>query len=249
MNKNSQESEFRKIKLKHQSMITSFLGVIIFAFLYLFIPLSDFGISFTKDFYESLTKFVSSPFLAMIIGIPLFASDPLVTGKNKYCVFIQQYYPSDFIAKKYKIDGGEATALWFDFFNKWGKKTSAHYETWKSVFDRTYKCRLIYYMTRLLCLTVILSIIGILVYYVLSLKEIYSKGINFEMFFFLFLQLAALLFLTKTNKLPEKNKKATGCWFKYKEISEIERAIVKSTLFKNAKTFNVALEYVKHFNG
>jgi hypothetical protein len=231
-------------KTRCQIQITLFLLVLIFGFLFVFLPIDEL-VSFDFETYlQLIIKFATSATLSLIIRKLLFATDPLATGTSKYSLFFRKYYPSNLIKEKYGIPDGEAKALWFDFFNSWSNKDNRFHSQWIRVFDRTYACRFIFYFTRLLLMTAISSgamllIFGGIYWFFHASFEMY-KGI----IFFLIVTIA-YLFLACNNKIPgAKRPNATGCWYKYQEISEILFAILKKQILNKCPKYEDAIRLI-----
>ena len=139
-----------RFKLKLQIFITTFLLIIIFGYLVSFIPIDKFGIKVESNLLEGIYKFATSGVLSILLRKLLFGTDPLAAGKSKESVFFRSLYPSILIQEKFGVDKGAADKLWFDFFNAWSKPNSNHYSHWQTVFERTYMCRLIYYLSKVM---------------------------------------------------------------------------------------------------
>ena len=132
-------------KRKHQTVVTVYILILVFTFLLLFVPLDTVGITVNNNnIWETILKLASSSIISFIIRIPLFATDPLATGKSTESDFFRKRYPSHSIAENYDVDRGKAMDLWFLFFNKWANPASQLHSQWTTVLDRTYKCRYIY---------------------------------------------------------------------------------------------------------
>lgn len=236
-----------KVKLKLQIYITTFLLLIIFGYLVSFIPIDKLGISEKDNIGELLFKLATSGALSLLLRKPLFGTDSLVAGKSKESEFFRSLYPSIVIREKYGVDPGSADKLWFDYFNTWSKEGSNHYSHWRTVFERTYMCRLIYYLSKLLMLFIILSIITLIIVFVANhyIKDFFS--ITPFSVGYIFVVIFIYLLLKISNKVPAKDgDEPTGCWYKYKEISNIERAILNDEILNNAQTYNDALKLINN---
>jgi hypothetical protein len=229
--------KLRQTKHKYKIKITFVLTIIIFCLIFSFLPLNTL---FPNNNIEIIVKVISSPILAFLVRFPLFATDPLATGRSKRSKYFKDYYPSKEIIKKYNVSNGQANKLWFSFFNSWGNPKSNYNLQWETMFERTYACRFIYYCTNLLLLSFIISVSLLSFYY---LSNIYLKTeyrINIYNCGYTIISLGSLLFLFLSNRVPRKDKEASGCWYKYKEISEIAISILVDDILNKAATIEEA---------
>jgi hypothetical protein len=243
MSRNEQLNQLNKVKLAYQGKIVTFLLLIIFSFLVLFVPLEKLGITPDADIWNYIYKLATSAVFTFLLRIPLFATDPLATGNKKHSVFFRSYYPSTIISSHYNIDNGKAQDLWFDFFNLWGDPSCRFHSQWKTVLKRTYDCRLIFYFSRLVKYEAILVFLFLIVIVVLNYFNIYAYNIEFKHFFFLGSLIIIYFSLVRTNmvKIINKEYAVSGCWYKYKEISLIEHSIVEREILKKYPTYQDAI--------
>jgi len=244
-----------KVKSKLQFFITTFLLLIILGYLVSFIPLDKLGIPEKGNIWELLYKLATSVVLSLLLRKPLFGTDPLASGKSKECEFFRSFYPSILIQEKYGVVRGSADKLWFDYFNTWSKEDSnyyshwrtVYYSHWRTVFERTYMCRLIFYLSRLQMIFLILSISTLIVmlavnYYVKHFFSITPFSIGY-----IVVVIFIYLLLKISNKIPRKDgDEPTGCWYKYREISNIEKAILTDEILNKAQTYDEALELINN---
>lgn len=236
-----------KIKSKLQFFITTFLLLIILGYLVSFIPLDKLGIPEKGNILELLYKLATSSVLSLLLRKPLFGTDPLASGKSKESEFFRSFYPSILIQEKYGVVKGSADKLWFDYFNTWSKEDSNYYSHWRTVFERTYMCRLIFYLSRLQMIFLILSVSTLIVmlaanYYVKHFFSITPLSIGY-----IVVVIFIYLLLKISNKIPRKDgDEPTGCWYKYREISNIEKAILTDEILNKAQTYGEALELINN---
>lgn len=238
----------RNIKRRNKKKISFFLFVIMLGFFWAFVPIKNFGIEANySDILNLFIKLSAASVLSIFIAFPLFATDPLATGKGKYSKFFKEPYPSKLIAAKYNVSQGEAEDLWFKFFNSWSIPSCKNNICWATVLDRTYACRFIYYSTKLLTVASIAS--GVIIALSLLSNWIFPGNfifsnifvLDFKGWFYFSIVLISFVFLSYNNTIPNgKRKSATGCWFKYKEISEIEQAALKNEILNKCETYKEA---------
>ena len=230
-----------RVRLRHQVQITFFLLIVIFGFMMAFVPLDKIGLKVgDKQWLDVLVKLASSAVLSNLLRIPLFGTDALVSGSSKESEFFRGLYPSVVISKNYGVERGKATDLWFSIFNKWSDPKHPQHFNWETMFGRTYNCRLIFYLTRLLMYTLILSIGFIGLMFLAGVLTLDSISDHLMPVLFLFLTGTAYLLLITTNRLPSKSRDATGCWYKYREASEVIHSILERGVFKKYDTYESA---------
>lgn len=234
----------RNLKIR----IVFYFLLIIFGFLFVFIPVEYFGIPKGATIFELSVKFASSSVLSPLIVWLLFATDPLATGKSKYSEFFRSYYPSVLVMRKYPgIKQGEATQLWLSFFNKWSDPECEHNSTWRTVLERTYSCRFIFYFLFLLSYSLIFSTLAMVIY---GAYNYWSELpiLNFNHVLYTAIIFCIWLFLRKNNQIPsKKGTEPSGCWYKYKEISEMEMAIFEDKILSKSPTYQDALKAEQDF--
>jgi len=245
-----------KTKKKLKDTITFSLAVIILFFLLAFLPLKVFGYTgeiSISDLVGILLRMTSSVLLSLLLRNPLFATDPLATGQSKASRYLKSLYPSKVVKEKYDVTYGEAEDLWFSFFNTWPRRSDYHLE-WRTVLERTYNCRFIYYVQRLLFYASIVS--GVLLISILLYSKIVENesalsnrliiGINpYNLGYFIIT--SVLCFALKvTNRVPgTAEEQPSGCWLKYKEISEIEHSILKREILDKAQNYQDAMKLLE----
>lgn len=232
-----------KIRNKNKRLITFLLNFIVFGFLLTFIPLDDFGIHVDNENYLSLIiKFSSSTIFSFLVGTILFSTDPMATGKSRISQYFRSFYPSIIVKNQYSLTDGQASELWFSFLNIWSQPTSKYHLEWSTLFERSYRCRLIHYLKKLLLWVIIISV-GVCClqamyeYIYLNVFKIEFK----EIVYILFVGIL-YLYLELYNKYGDK---PSGCWYKYKESSEMQYAILQKELFAKAITYNEAIKVVE----
>lgn len=239
-------NQLDKVKLTYQVKIVTFLLLIIFSFLVLFVPLDKLGIKVDSDIWKYIYKLATSVVFTFLLRIPLFATDPLATGKKKYSVFFRSCYPSTIISRLYKIDTGKAQDLWFVFFNMWADSSCRYHWQWKTVLKRTYNCRLIFYFSRLVLYEAILVILFMILIVALNYFGFHIYSLEFKHYFFLGSLILIYFSLIRTNKVKLINNEYTvsGCWLKYQEISVIEFSIVEREIINIYPTYEEAISNI-----
>jgi hypothetical protein len=243
MSSSEQLNQLNKVKLTFQGKIVTFLLLIIFSFLVLFVPLDKLQINPGADIWNYIYKLATSAVFTFLLRIPLFATDPLATGNKKHSVFFRSFYPSTIISSKYNISIGKAQDLWFDFFNMWGDPSCRFHSQWKTVLKRTYDCRLIFYFSKLVKYEAFLVILFLIVVFFLNHFNIYTYQLEFKHFFFLGVLIIIYFSLDRTNRVEKVDNKykVSGCWYKYKEISLIEHSIVEREILNKYPTYQEAI--------
>jgi hypothetical protein len=87
---------------------------------------------------------------ALVASWFLFGQDHLATGRGKASQFFRHYYPSTFAVMHCKKSKAEADNLWFTYFNRLENPNHPLHTYYETSFDRTYTCRLFYYLVRIL---------------------------------------------------------------------------------------------------
>ena len=92
---------------------------------------------------------VTLPF-TLLAGWFLFGQDHLATGKSLASRFFRHYYPSTFAVLHCKKSQADANELWFTYFNRWEDPNHPNHSYYETSFERSYTCRLFYYLVRIL---------------------------------------------------------------------------------------------------
>lgn len=244
MSRNEQLNQLTRVKSVYQSKIVSFLLLLIFCFLIFYVPLDKLGVTPEKEIWNYIYKLATSGVFTFLLRIPLFATDPLATGKNKHSVYFRMLYPSAIISNRYSVSVGKAQDLWFDFFNSWGDPTCRYHSQWKTVLNRTYNCRLIYYFSQLVKYEAIIIFLYLAIVTMLNYFEVTAIKLELIHYFF-FLALVIVYFvLIRTNRIRKNGEEyvVSGCWYKYKEISEIEHSILEREILVRYPTYQEAVD-------
>lgn len=242
----------RKIRFKNKLKISFFLFVIMLGYFWAFVPIKNFSIeSSYSDIFNLFIKFSAASVLSIFIAFPLFSTDPLATGKSKHTKFFKELYPTNLIRTKYDVTQGEADDLWFKIFNSWSIPSCKNNVCWETVLDRTYACRFIFYSIKLLKIALIISgaVIGLsyLSNWLFPGNFVFTNifVLDFKGWFYFVVVLILFVFFAFNNRVPNgKQKRATGCWYKYKEIAEVEQSALKNEVFDKCETYEEAYSLI-----
>ena len=237
---------FKRQTGRYKTMVTVYLLLIVYGFLLTFLPedvaTKLMGSNFANGWLFSSANAMTSGALSFIIRIPLFGGDRLATGNSKASKYFRSMYPSLLIRQKYNVESGQADDLWFTIFNSWSIETHRHHQNWETVLKRTYICRLIFYSSRLLIFAVVISGSILAAKGIIALFKGVSPIISGGGLAYFLLMLIALLLTLPLNRVPSGSRQApTGCWYKYKEISEILHSVLRREVLDKADRFDDAM--------
>lgn len=160
----------------------------------------------------------------------LFAQDHLATGNSFASRFFRHYYPSTYATETKNLQRDKADKLWFDYFNKWENENHPDNEYYRRNFERTYACRLIFYLKRILSVFIVLAILSTLLLTWVFPTQGSSQLLPVRIAV-LIGSVILLVSLHWSNKIRENKTSQsyqdrylpTGVYFKYKEIAGILR--------------------------
>jgi hypothetical protein len=224
---------------KMQLWVSSALSACILFFALLYLPDEILNPLFEKIkmVNELLIKVgLAVPFVLIFPWI-LFAQDHLATGNSHASGFFRHYYPSTYAMEVKGLQRDKADKLWFDYFNQWEAENHPNNEYYRRNFERTYACRLIFYLKRILSVFIVLALfstflitwifdttdsskllparIGILIISVIVLASLYWSNRIRE---------------NKTSQSYQDRYSPTGVYFKYKEIAGILRNLFETDI-------------------
>jgi hypothetical protein len=174
------------------------------------------------------------PFVVIFPWV-LFAQDHLATGNSRASRFFRHYYASTYAVEVKRLPRDKADKLWFDYFNQWEADSHPNNEYYRRNFERTYACRLIFYLKRILGAFIVLAFFStFLTTWVL--KTTGSSKLLPARIFILGISIVGLASLHFSNRIRENNASRsyqdryspTGVYFKYKEIAGILRNLFET---------------------
>lgn len=179
---------------------------------------------------ELMVKFGLGVSFAIILSFILFAQDHLATGNSRASVFFRHYYPSTYAVEVKRLKRAEADRLWFDYFNQWESEHHKNNEYCRRNFERTYACRLIFYLKRIFGAFIVLALLSTLLQaWVFPTEQ--SSQLLVPRLFVLIVSIVIWISLLWSNRIGkykasrpyEERYSPTGAYKKYKEIAGILR--------------------------
>ena len=169
----------------------------------------------------------------------LFAQDHLATGNSRSSQFFRHYYPSNYAVTVYRLTRADADKQWFEFFNQWEDPQHPQHLQYEYSLERSYGCRVIYYLQRILFFFVLLAIVGTILCLLLGTVDARSSlPVRLVVAVGAF---SVAVWLEASNKITEKKTAggtyddrydATGAYFKYKEQQGILRSYFEQEVLK-----------------
>ncbi|HEY2990298.1 MAG TPA: hypothetical protein VGL11_21465 [Candidatus Binatia bacterium] len=231
-------------KRKMQLWVSAALAACILFFALLYLPDEVLSPIFEKikTVNELLVKTgLAVPFVVIFPWI-LFSQDHLATGNSRASVFFRHYYPSSYAVEVKGLPRDKANSLWFDYFNLWENDKHPHNEYYRRNFERTYGCRLIFYLKRILGVFIVLAVLTtVLTTWVFETKD--SARLLPARIGVLIVSIIVLASLQWSNRIG-KQKRArsyedsylpTGAYFKYKEIAGIMHTLFEKDVLSKTK--------------
>lgn len=160
----------------------------------------------------------------------LFAQDHLATGNSRASTFFRHYYVSNYAVVERGLKQDEANKQWFDYFNKWEDEENPNHSYYLRNFGRTYDCRLIFYLKRVLIMFIIVASLTtwltLLIFDSQDNRRFLPARIGVILFFAVVL--GSLYLSNRIRKNPasgsyEDRYLPTGVYARYKEIAGILR--------------------------
>lgn len=185
--------------------------------------------------------------LVWILSFILFASDSAFKGASKTATWARSLFASRAAVEKFKCTDGQASALWFKFFDTWGLPASPNRNLLINSYSATYTARAVFYLQRALIVFLLLSFLSIAVHWkLLHTYEGPDGKIQLAIHTLAVLLFAAgFAFLALTNRLPKGPRPATGCWMRVQDVFERSRTVLEHDVLRHAPTLEAALERVE----
>jgi hypothetical protein len=160
----------------------------------------------------------------------LFSIDHLATGKGLKSCFFRHYYPSTYAVKHCGMSREAANTAWFEYFNQWADEKHPHHEQYVYSFERSYACRLIYYLIPLL---IVLLVAGAVSIVVCTITIGTAPSLLVVQIVVWLVAAGAAIWLYRSNGVRdngdnatyENRYDATGVYYQYKEIEGILRSL------------------------
>jgi hypothetical protein len=232
-----------KFKAQTQARTITALTFLALVYAYFFLPTS------VLSFFEARLKTVGGALgvglvgaLGGVLGSVLSAQDLLATGKSRANGFFRKQYPSEAIKKHYGCRQDQANSLWFKIFNPW-ENIDALKEDYARTFQRGSDCRLIFVLQWSFVMFFFVSAItwgAIFLWHAWGSTQPVSaeaNGATIARVLVLAISLVIAIGLFYQNRLAGP----TGCWFRWKEINDIQNIWLNEELFTQAKTYDEAV--------
>ena len=224
-------------KRNMQVWVSSALSACILFFALLYLPDEILNPLFEKIklVNELLIKVGLAVPFALIFPWILFAQDHLATGNSRASRFFRHYYPSTYAVEVKGLQRDKADKLWFDYFNKLEAENHPSNEYYRRNFERTYACRLIYYLKRILSVFIVLALFStFLITWIFNTTD--SSKLLPARIGILIVSAIVLASLHLSNRIQENaashpyqdRYSPTGVYFKYKEIAGILRNLFET---------------------
>ena len=188
-----------------------------------------------------------SAMVAYLIGTVIMSQDILATTNLPAGNFFQGQYPSKEIMAKLQCGQPQADYLWFNLFNPWSESGHHRHMSYRFTFQRSYSCRLIFHARMSFVFFTMLASLTWVISWRSQFEntlpaEIYSRGL----LIFIALVIIAILFgFNRTGK-------PTGCWKRFEEINNINKAWLNEAVFKkddgSANSYEAALALLQDAN-
>lgn len=209
-------------------VLTSLVFVFLAA-LYAFVFLGDI-IDFSKYQFLNYARYpIVIVFIPILARVFIFAQDKLAHGENKYSNYFRSFYPSAYLKNRLHISKGEADVIWFTIYNRWKNPSHEFNKLWLVTHKRSYSCRFIFYLQRWLLFGSVAmgsTVAAQIVYRLLEKRGIFDELVWIKIA--IALATGGLSFWIKiSNKIGEQ---PTGCWSKWKEISEMHHVFLERRL-------------------
>jgi hypothetical protein len=184
--------------------------------------------------------------LVWFLSFVLFAADSAFKGSNATAVWTRSLFASKAAVDKFDCTDGQASALWFQFFDTWGLHGSSHRNLLINSYSATYSARAVFYLQRALILFLLLGLLSMTLHWKLFATYRAPDGATTLTVQLLALSLfgAALAFIAFTNRLPKGVRGATGCWARVKDVFDRSRTLFEHDVLRHAGTLDEALERV-----
>ena len=161
----------------------------------------------------------------------LFAQDHLATGNSLASIFFRHYYVSNYAVAERGLKQDDANKQWFDYFNKWEDEGNPNHRYYLSNFGRTYDCRLVFYLKRVLVVFIIAASLSTwLTLWLFNSQDshrLLPARISIIILYALLLGSLHLSNRAPKNPLPgsyDDRYLPTGVYARYKEIAGILRS-------------------------
>jgi hypothetical protein len=225
------------------------------------VALVYFFLLFPQQLLENIRLSVTSPsaqWLATVLGAAgnvtfawilsfvLFASDSAFRGSGKSAIWARAHFASRAAIEQFNCSDGEASALWFKFFDTWGIARSPNFNLMINSYSATYAARAVFYLQRTLLVFLFISIISIVVHW--AVFHSYAGrdgGTTLAVHMLVVLLFAAsFTFITLTNRLPTDSRDATGCWARVQDIFARSRTVFVQDVLQHAASLEAAFRRV-----
>ena len=184
--------------------------------------------------------------LVLILSFVLFASDSAFRGANKTAKWARSLFASHAAVERFRCTDGQASTLWFRYFDTWGLDGSPNRNLLINSYAGTYAARAIFYLSRALVLFLVLAAMTILLHWQVfdtyAVDDWITRLIIHVLATLVFL--ASLVFIVSTNRLPKGDRAATGCWAKIEDVFARSRTVFEHEILRHAATLDEALELV-----
>lgn len=169
---------------------------------------------------------VTLPFTLLAVWF-LFGQDHLATGRGRASRFFRHYYPSTFAVQHCNKTQADADNLWFTYFNQWEAPNHLNHRFYEDQFERSYTCRLFYYLVRILTWYLVAAAVSIVLWtWIIPTQDADRMLVPRVIVWVLFALLT--LSISLSNRIQEvpgasyqDAYRPTGAYFKYKEIQGI----------------------------
>jgi hypothetical protein len=185
--------------------------------------------------------------LVWVLSFVLFASDSAFKGGSKAATWARSLFASAAAVEKFKCTPGQASALWFKYFDTWGLEGSPNRNLLINSYSATYAARAIFYLQRALMVFLVLSFVSVALHWkMFDTYEAVDGTTKLAVHILIILLFGAgLAFIMLTNRLPDGARLATGCWARVEDVFARSRTVFEHDVLRHAGTLAEGLQRVE----
>lgn len=185
--------------------------------------------------------------LVWVLSFMLFASDSAFKGSGRTAKWARSQFASRAAVEKFRCTDGQASALWFKFFDTWGLVGSPNRNLLINSYSATYAARAVFYLQRALIAFLFVSSLSMVLHWKLFHSYQGVDGSTRLVIHVLAVSLlaAGLTFLTLANRLPKGGAPATGCWARVQDVFDRSRTVFEHEILRHASTLEEAFGRVE----
>ena len=184
--------------------------------------------------------------VAWVLSYLLFSSDSAFKGSSKTAKWARSQYASVAAKEKFNCTDGQASTLWFKYFDTWGLPNSPNHTLLVTSYSASYSARAVFFLQRALLIFLGLIILSIGLHWFLFDTYLGEEGSIQIVIHILVVMLfgASYVFLRITNRIAKVGNQATGCWARIENVFERSRTMFEHEILNHVSSLEAALDKV-----